>query len=539
MKIIKNNFCQVFVSEDNINSYSFEFENYCIEVKTYKDFNPDNQFNIPTLIIGWEFVKNIFKDIKISQKKIKKNLYWIFSEKEDFETSVSEKEKFIKKSLSEYLPDNYKTYDCILDGKISQKTDQIFSQENNFCYFSNNILYLYNKKKFIGINLQSIDYVYENQKEFLEKILKDFRLVFFNYENIPVFLKKKDNCIVTLENICWVCNNFVLNETSLHKFSPFTINEKYYVFLMFKFFELLNCKLSESEKILNRFSKKDYITDWLSSRKITFSNGKQIAIKYSNKRTITGRINCIDKRFNPQLLPKKSEIRKEIISEFQNGKIAVFDYVSFETKLSIFLTKDKDFIRTFEGKDVHIEISKIIFNKQEITPEERNVGKLINHAVIYGIGNEKLKNILKENKIPIKTIDKIKESLNPIFENSKKINDEFKKNKFIINPYDTIVYPNKDYAAYNNYIQSTAADLVIDKLFRIKNLLENKKSNFLFQVYDSFVFDIHPDEASIIEKIKENLENSGRHSFDVDFMIGNNLMECTEQISEEEMDFIN
>ena len=55
---------------------------------------------------------------------------------------------------------------------------------------------------------------------------------------------------------------------------------------------------------------------------------------------------------------------------------------------------------------------KLLFNKLEISPEERKVGKLINHSIIYGVGNEKLKEILRNNNLPIKLIDKIKEFKN-------------------------------------------------------------------------------------------------------------------------------
>jgi DNA polymerase-1 len=308
---------------------------------------------------------------------------------------------------------------------------------------------------------------------------------------------------------------------------------------MNKFYDVLNCDIAKNKDILSRFNKKDQITNWLSNKIINFSNGKKLILKYSNKRTITGRINCVDKRFNPQLLPKNSEIRKEIVSEFNKGQIAIFDYVSFETKLSVYLTKNEIFIEKLKNSDLHLETSKIIFGKSDITPEQRKIGKQINHAIIYGVGNDKLKSILQENKLSIKLIDKIKEFLKPINDNSKKLSENFKEKGFIINPYNTIVYPNKEWAVYNNYVQSIAADMVVDKLFKIKELLSDKKSQFMYQVFDSFVFDIHPEELYLLENIKNILEKNGKYNFDIQYITGKNLMECTEQIIEEEIDFIN
>lgn len=539
MKIIKNNFCEIFTSETNVKTYTLEYENYCISIKTFSELNLNNDFTIPTLIIGWDYIKNNFDKARISKKKIKNNLYWTFSESEDKNTNNKDLNNFLKKSLNEFLPSNYETFDCILQGNILNQSELIFDQSINFCYVSKNVLYVYNQNKFYGINLESIDYIYNNKSEFFKFILNRYRIIFFNYENIIEYLKIDDIFIETLENICWICNNFILTETSLHKFSPFPINEKYFVFLMSKFFEMIKCSLIENKEILIRLNKKDQITKWLSQRHIHFIQNKNLILKYSNKRTITGRINCVDKKFNPQLLPKNSEIRSQIVSEFKFGKIHVFDYVSFETKLSVYLTKNEEFIKKLENNDIHQETSKIIFEKNIITPNERKIGKQINHAIIYGVGNEKLKSILQQNNINTKVIDKIKKFLKPIIENSKELSENFKKQGFITNPYNTVIYPNKEWAVYNNYVQSIAADMVIDKLFKIKNFLKNYKSNFMYQVYDSFVFDIHPDESEITEFIKKILESNGKYNFEVKIKSGNNLMDCTEQEVEEEIEYIN
>lgn len=539
MKIIKNIFCQIFVSESNINSYNLEFNNYCIDLKTFKDFNINEEFKIPTLIIGWDFVKNNFDDAKISKKKLKKNLFWTFEINEDSESNKKDLDIFLKKSTNDFLPQNYNPIDFISNNNFYYDLNLIFSKEINYCYISNNALYVYNNENFTGINLISISYLGNNINDFFTKISKDYKIIFFNYDSVPSVLKSEKIEIVTLENICWICQNHLLNENNLYKFSPLQINEKYYPFLMCKLHEELKCEISDNLEILNRFNKKDLITEWLSQRRIHFSNNKKLILKYSNKRTITGRINCVDKRFNPQLLPKNDEIRKEIVSEFNGGKIGIFDFVSFETKLSVILSKENDFIENLKEKDLHIETSKIIFKKEIISETERSIGKLINHSIIYGIGNEKLKKILLDNNLSIKSVNDVREFLKPILENSKSINNQFKKSGFIINPYNTIIYPNKEWAVYNNYVQSIAADIVIDKLFKIKNLLKSKKTEFMYQIFDSFVFDLHPDELYLIDDIRHLLEKNGKYNFEVQYNIGNNLKDCTNLNVETESELIN
>ena len=61
----------------------------------------------------------------------------------------------------------------------------------------------------------------------------------------------------------------------------------------------------------------------------------------------------------------------------------------------------------------------------------------------------------------------------------------------------------------------------------------------MYQVYDSFIFDIHPSELDIIEQIKNLLEKNGKYNFDIQYNLGNNLKECTKTDIETESELIN
>ena len=97
----------------------------------------------------------------------------------------------------------------------------------------------------------------------------------------------------------------------------------------------------------------------------------------------------------------------------------------------------------------------------------------------------------------------------------------------IINPFGTLIKPNKSYAAFNNYVQSTATEIVVDKIQELKYWLKNSKSSFMFQVHDSFVMDIHPDDMSSIGEITKMLSKYNDMVFDIDYSSGKNYMECT------------
>ena len=228
------------------------------------------------------------------------------------------------------------------------------------------------------------------------------------------------------------------------------------------------------------------------------------------------------------MLPKDSNIREQIISRYEGGKIAVFDYRSFETRLSMYLSRDEDFILKNMNSDLHLNTAKSIFQKDELSDEERKLGKDINHALLYGGGDALLKNIISKSNVEDLdgSISRVKDFLQPILNVSSYINDVYKELGYIINPFGTLIKPNKSYAAFNNYVQSTAADIVVDKISEVKNWLKDKESSFMFQVHDSFVLDVSPKDLNAIEEIKSILSKYNDMAFDIEVLSGGNYMEC-------------
>jgi protein-tyrosine phosphatase len=119
---------------------------------------------------------------------------------------------------------------------------------------------------------------------------------------------------------------------------------------------------------------------------------------------------------------------------------------------------------------------------------------------------EKLKSIIKTaNQNVVVIYNKITKELEPIISLSNYIINFAKEKNYIVNSYGTIIKPRKLYASFNNYIQSTSSDIVIEKLFLLKEYIKNKKINFLYQVYDSYVFDFDESEIEEIDSIKNIL----------------------------------
>lgn len=539
--------CKILTfSEEDFLAFNLEFSSSGVEVVLYdikEIFKEEETF--PTIIVGWSNVKKLFPNQRISKKKILDNVSWVYSLLEDKPNTILDTKKIIKSILSNWLPNTYIPYDYILDGNLSKFLENNFSKPYDFfIYFSGKAMYLFNSedyKKTIGINLESMKYAGMDIKKVVTTIIEKYSPICLSYSNVSLYLSEKHEPLFkTIENLFWTRYFEEISEKYFYDFVMDIESDKFIPFIMSEIYKIH--KISEHESIyIDRLNKKDVITNWLSKREIFFNkkyendklNFKKnnegmpyVKLLYSNKRTITGRINCIDKRFNPQMLPKDSLDRKAIVSRFKGGKIIVFDYVSFETKLALFLSQDNEFINKFKDKDLHEETAKVIFQKNNVSLAERSIGKSINHTLIYGGGEEVLRKILIEIPNVDEIIGEVRLFLNPILEFSKQIQASHEEIGYMINSFGTIIKPQKTWAAFSNFISAMAADILVEKLYFIREFLINKKSKFIFQVHDSFVFDFHPDEFHLIDEIKFILSDFKNIKLQVNFSQGNNLFEC-------------
>jgi DNA polymerase-1 len=149
---------------------------------------------------------------------------------------------------------------------------------------------------------------------------------------------------------------------------------------------------------------------------------------------------------------------------------------------------------------------------------------------MYGASEATALKILGKFDNPEEKLMRIKNFLAPIFNRAKEIIDESNRNGYLINKWGSIIKPEKDYAGFNNYLQSTAAEIMVDKLFQIKDLLSRGyRSQFLFQVHDSLVFDVHPEEVDLVQDIAKTLSYNRGMLFTVNYKSGINYRDLSSE----------
>lgn len=534
--------CKIFpYSSDDLDYINANYGDFALDIIDNIDSSLEPV--VPTLILGWNKVKELYPDQSILSSKISDNLFWTFSLTEKEEKNKSDIKSFLEYSIKKFFHKKPISYDAIVDGELRDfLLKNINKNSRSFIYFHKNVCYIQNESDTYTISISSLEYVGKDSRKILTGLINKIECTLFSYQNSVKYVYiDQIRDVMTTENIFW--------SKYSHYIEPKDFNRMFLGRNMYRNIPILMKIIRDNHEVtkdeLNscmRQTVKDKVTSWLSTNKIyfepnfkvpngvrsTWENGKKyLMLRYSDKRTITGRINCVDS-FNPQMLPKDSVIRKQIISRYENGTIIVFDYKSFETRLSMYLSRDEDFILKNMNSDLHYNAAKSMFSDVEITKNHRKVAKDVNHAILYGGGDKLVKNII--SKIESADVDEclnnVKLFLSPILTTSEYINSVYKELGYIINPFGTLIKPNKSYAAFNNYVQSTATEIVVDKIKELKTWLENNKSSFMFQVHDSFVMDIHPDDMNSIDEIINILSKYNDMVFDVDFSSGKNYMEC-------------
>ena len=506
-------FCKIIAEQKE----DFEFLREYVSkypIKLSASYDEDYEDGLPILVVGWSIIKSRFQNHNILDRSITKYLSWTFSKTEKEEGFDLEIEKFINISVKNWLPKDFVLFDPLFQDKTLMEFiyENLDLTKQSCLYFYKDALYINNNNKNFTVNIKSFICVYDDYKFIITNFINKIKCLCLSYKNIADYVHLDSlNCVYTFESARWVKFGKEVDESYFNILPGFDI-KKYIPFIMNK---VSNFEFTDDEKVsLKRACEKDNITQWLSSREINFKKefkksgvdliqkgeNRLTKVSYSNKRTLTGRI-VANSSYNPQNLDKKTEDRANIISRFEGGKIVVFDYMSFEARIALYFCEDEEFIKKFSRKDIHMHTASIIFGEAIILDENRKFAKNINHQIIYSASKNSVMKHISYLKNPEEIYYDICQFLAPLLKKSDEIYEESKERGYVINPWGTIVRPEKEWAYFNNFIQSSAVEIIVDKLYQIKDFLRNYQSQFLFQVHDSLIFDIHPKESMIIRDL--------------------------------------
>lgn len=283
---------------------------------------------------------------------------------------------------------------------------------------------------------------------------------------------------------------------------------------------------------------------------------------FNQTATGTGRLSSSNP--NLQNIPIRTEFSRQIRKAFlpEEGWLMVSaDYSQIELRILAHLSQEPVLIEAYQNnRDVHTVTAQLLFEKEEITPDERRFGKTINFGVIYGMGAIKFgRSMGKTSADGKKFIERFNQRYSKVFEYLEKV-----KKEAIALGYVTTILGRRRYlkfeseslrdlkgrnpqdihsdrlkslsrddaqslrAAANAPIQGSSADIIKLAMIEVHKILQNYQARLLLQVHDELIFEVPPDEWEELQpKIRTAMENALPLSVPliVDIHAGQNWME--------------
>ncbi len=289
----------------------------------------------------------------------------------------------------------------------------------------------------------------------------------------------------------------------------------------------------------------------------------RVHTNFNQAATATGRLSSSNP--NLQNIPVRTEFSRRIRKAFlpeKNWKLLSADYSQIELRILAHLADEEILINAFhKNDDIHSLTARLIFEKEEISTDERRVGKTINFGVIYGMGIKKFARSTGVSTPEAKEfLIKYKERYSKIFKFlelqerlalskgyvktifGRKREFKFDKNGLgrLIgkDPYEIDLQSARRAgmeaqslrAAANAPIQGSSADIIKIAMVQLnKKFIEmNVPAKMLLQVHDELLFEVKPDSLEITTKlVKKTMEDCVKLNVPllVDIGIGDNWME--------------
>jgi DNA polymerase-1 len=279
--------------------------------------------------------------------------------------------------------------------------------------------------------------------------------------------------------------------------------------------------------------------------------------------TTTGRLSSSNP--NLQNIPIRTAFSRQIRAAFvpEPGWLMVAaDYSQIELRILAHLSQEPVLLETYQNnQDVHALTARLLFEKDDISPEERRLAKVINFGVIYGMGAQRF---ARESGFKTADAKVFIERFNQRYSRVFRYLQQMQQQAIALGYVTTIkgrrryfnfasdslkrlrgVHPDQvaldqiklrdQYdaqllrAAANAPIQGSSADIIKIAMVKLHEILKPYNARLLLQVHDELVFEVPPDEWQELQpKIKSTMETAVSLSVPllVEVHAGQNWMEA-------------
>lgn len=246
---------------------------------------------------------------------------------------------------------------------------------------------------------------------------------------------------------------------------------------------------------------------------------KRIRAVFDQTGSVSGRFSS--KNPNMQNIPVGEILGVNLRNCFSSGDGKIFlgfDYSQQELRILAALSEEEKMITAFEeGIDIHQLTASEIFEKstRDVSKEERDIGKVINFSIIYGISPFSLGDRLKISVEMAKSfIDKFFVTYPGIrnfidktlkFARQNGYTETYlgrRRSNLNINSRNFNLKSASERELFNFVIQGTAADIMKIVMSKLPDLTSEFRNEMVLQIHDEFIFEV--DEFKLEDgKIKD------------------------------------
>ncbi len=269
---------------------------------------------------------------------------------------------------------------------------------------------------------------------------------------------------------------------------------------------------------------------------------QRIHTDFNQAVTSTGRLSSSNP--NLQNIPIRTAFSRQIRKAFlprEGWLLAAADYSQIELRILAHLCQEPVLLYAYQNnEDIHTVTARLIFEKEEISSEERRLGKIINFGVIYGMGAQKFAREAKVTVAQAKSfIDKFNTRYAQVFNYLEQL-----KREVISRGYVTTILGRRRYfqlegdqvkalrgtppeeidlsriklsqydsqalrSAANAPIQGSSADIIKIAMVKLHQVLQSYEAKLLLQVHDELVLEVPPAEWEELQpQIKAAMESA-------------------------------
>ena len=145
----------------------------------YNIINDINNINnsLPTLIINWEYAKELYPESSILEWEINENTYWTFSKRKRRNRYEEDIKRFKELCINILIKNiKYEFMDILTMSCNEKKSFISLLKDDKYksCVLKNDMVFiLYDKKIVYGVSLRDIDYKGDDRKKFLKQLYQN------------------------------------------------------------------------------------------------------------------------------------------------------------------------------------------------------------------------------------------------------------------------------------------------------------------------------------------------------------------------------